>query len=584
MKKSIALGILQCSLLTVAAQNPNPLRVNQVGYYPTQEKIATVEKEGVASNYTLTDENGKKVWTGKAVRTATSPWSGKERTIIDFSSVTTPGTYTLSNGKEKQQVIIKDKALADLATASIQMFYMQRTGTPILKEYAGVYARPAGHMDTEVLIHPSAASASRPAGTKISSPGGWYDAGDYNKYIVNSAFAVALMLDAYEMNEEYYSKMKLNIPENTNNVPDVLDELMYNIKWMTTMQDPEDGGVYHKLTTPSFEGFIQPSECKQQRYVVMKTTAAALDFAATMAKVARIYKKYPEFKDFCAKAIQQAEAAYAWAEKNPKVLYHQNEMNEQFKPAVTTGAYDDEDVNDEFFWAATELFLTTRNTDYMEVLMSNYQKLKVEIPAWGSVGGLALYSAIKELDAIKQAIPFVGDMVINKVKDNVRTEANKFLSIVATSCYNSAFGNKAEDFHWASIGEGCCGQGIALLYAYRLTGEKKFLTAALQNADYMLGRNATGYCYVTGFGTFSPKNPHQRLSFSDGIAEPQPGLLVGGPNPGMQDKNDVGEYKSSYPDEAYMDVMQSYASNEIAINWNASLMAFIGWLDAELSK
>ena len=111
---------------------------------------------------------------------------------------------------------------------------------------------------------------------------------------------------------------------------------------------------------------------------------------------------------------------------------------------------------------------------------------------------------------------------------------------------------------------------------------KKYQRYALQNADYLLGRNATGYCYVTGFGDKSPMHPHHRISEADSVEAPFPGMLVGGPNPGQQDKNDMHDavYPSNYPDESYIDVMQSYASNEIAINCNASLVAFLFWLDA----
>ena len=110
----------------------------------------------------------------------------------------------------------------------------------------------------------------------------------------------------------------------------------------------------------------------------------------------------------------------------------------------------------------------------------------------------------------------------------------------------------------------------------------KYRRYALQNADYLLGRNATGYCYVTGFGDKSPMHPHHRPSEADGIKAPYPGMLVGGPNPGQQDKNNLGTavYPSNVADESYVDAMESYASNEIAINWNASLVAFLCWLDA----
>ena len=77
----------------------------------------------------------------------------------------------------------------------------------------------------------------------ISSPLGWYDAGDYNKYVVNSAFSIGMMLACYEQNKDYFKKLSTNIPESRNATPDILDEMMFNLKWLLTMQDPEDGGV-----------------------------------------------------------------------------------------------------------------------------------------------------------------------------------------------------------------------------------------------------------------------------------------------------------------------------------------------------
>lgn len=95
--------------------------------------------------------------------------------------------------------------------------------------------------------------------------------------------------------------------------------------------------------------------------------------------------------------------------------------------------------------------------------------------------------------------------------------------------------------------------------------------------DYLLGRNPLGYCYVTGVGTKSPVNPHHRLAATDGIPGPLPGFLVGGPNPAKQDGCD---YPSDFPDECYLDIVESYASNEIAINWNATLLHLAVALDA----
>lgn len=592
MKKLFASVFATLLSMSVAfAQEHNPIKVNQVGYYPNQEKTASVEKEAIVKKYVLTNADGKKVWSGKAVRTAVSPWSGKERAIIDFSSVTEPGEYALTAGKHTQKVTIKANAFNDVEVAAIKAFYLQRTGQPILEKYVGKYARPAAHPDNQVMIHPSAASEGRPAGTIISSPGGWYDAGDFNKYIVNSAFTIGIMLNSYEMNKDYYDQLDVNIPESGNGTADLLDEIMFNLKWMQTMQDPADGGVYHKLTTPNFEAFIMPAECKQQRYVVQKTTAAALDFAATLAKAARIYGKMPQYRGWASEAVAQARKAYDWAMKNPNIFYRQNEMNKKYDPDVNTGAYDDNNLLDEKLWASVELFLTTSDMNYLQTLQDeNIDNMEFSVPTWGSVLGLAAYSLLAAVDDNSTIVgqyknESMVSSVVDTVKKYIKNCADKYLATVPTSCFNTPYGNAANDFHWGCLAEGCAGRSIAMLYTYRFTGDKKYLTGAIENLDYILGRNATGYCYLTGFGQTPTMHPHQRISAADGIEDPLPGFLAGGPNPGQQDKNpSLPAYPSNYPDESYLDHDGSYASNEIAINWNATFVAMVGWIEAEVKK
>lgn len=577
MKTKFTTILLACAT-AACAQNPNPIRVNQIGYEPQASKTAAVEQEGWAKKYTLTDATtGRQVWKGKAVRTATSPWSGKRRAIVDFSSVTTPGNYILSASQHKQQVVIAHHPYHNLAIASAKAFYLLRSGEPILAKYAGEYARPAGHLDDHVMIHSSAATATRPEGTIIQSQGGWYDAGDYNKYVVNSAYSVGLMLCAYEMQQEYFDRLCLNIPESANDTPDLLDEIAVNVRWMLTMQDPEDGGVYHKLTTPNFEAFILPQDCRQQRYVVQKSTAAALDFAATMAKVYRIYSRFPQYKAWAEGALEQGKKAYAWAQQHPNDYYRQNDMNEQHAPAVSTGTYGDEHLDDERLWASVELFLTTGDEAYIRYVMNDLQSLRFSIPSWPGVTGLAFYSAVA---AVQQGNLPYAYQIKGMLREQIKGYADQVMATMPTSCFDSPCGNQPTDFGWGCNSEQGCGKGIALLYAHALTGDAKYLAAAHKSADYILGRNATGYCFVTGFGTYSPQHPHQRLSAADAIEAPLPGFLVGGPNPGQQDIREVKQYPSDYPDESYADVTPSYASNEIAINWNAALVGLIGWLDA----
>lgn len=570
MKKILTLLL---SLSCVASYGQSALKVNQVGYHAEGQKVAVAEPEVKSKTFTLKDSKGRTVWKGKAVRTAVSPFSDKTRQVVDFSKVSKPGTYTLSAGKHKQQVIIAEKPYGDIAVAAMKSYYLQRTGMPIEEKYAGKYARPAAHPDTNVQIHPSAASPQRPAGTVIESPYGWYDAGDYNKYIVNSGFTVGTMLMAYQINKENLDKMNLNIPESGNNIPDFLDEIMYNLKWMLTMQDPADGGVYHKLTTPNFEGFIMPKDCKQQRYVVQKSTQAALDFAATMALAARIYNAYSEYGEFCKEATAAAEYAYAWAVKNPGVMYDQPGNNEKYDPDVATGMYDDKNAEDEFFWAATELYLTTKQTAYLAQAKA-FSPKKFMLPSWGNISGLG---AMQWLNQVILGTEEAKDICTNCMKKSLKAQCDKWIEEMNGSSFHSVTGNHAEDFIWASNSEMGAGRGIMLMYQYALTKDSKYRDAAMSTLDYIFGRNATGYCFVTGFGTQRVMHPHQRLSSADGIAEPLPGFLIGGPNRGQQDKEHVPPYPSSIPDESYMDHEGSYASNEVAINWNAYLVNLLSW-------
>ena len=576
MRKVILTAMALLTAVTMPASSvKNPIKVNQVGYLTHESKIATIEPEAKTKSFLIRDQEGKTVWRTKRATTKKSPFSGKIRQEIDFSSITKPGRYTLVAGRHQQSFIISSDPYTEALKASIKGYYYQRSGESLERKYAGEYARPAAHLDSHVMVHPSAATPKRPAGTIISSPKGWYDAGDYNKYIVNSGFTLGLILQSYQLHQDRFNALNLQIPESDNKIPDILDEMMYNLEWMLTMQDPTDGGVYHKLTTPNFEGFVMPEDCKQQRYVVQKTTTAALDFAATMALAARIYQRFPEFKDFCQQAREAAERAYAWAVKHPTVYYDQDGNNKKFSPAIQTGGYGDNHTEDEFFWAATELYLTTSETSYLEQA-KQFVPDEFCIPSWGNVAGLGIFQWVnQEL----LGTPDAGKLPMKEIKESLKKKCDEDIQELATSSFHSIFGNNAQDFHWGSNAESCLGRGIAQMYEYALTKDSKYRQAALSTLDYFFGRNATGYCYLTGFGTQRVMNIHHRISAADNIKEPVPGLVAGGANKGQEDAEFVPAYTSKIPDESYQDHVGSYASNEIAINWNAYLVSLLGWIN-----
>lgn len=577
------------------------IRINQVGFYPDQEKTLTLEQSNQCEKIEIykagTDE---KVWEGAELRSAVSPWSGKERRIFDFSEITEPGTYTVKAGNATADFTVSPAAYEELAQAALTAFYHQRSGMDLDPEIAGQWARKGGHPDTEVLIHASASSESRPEGSVISSPKGWYDAGDYNKYIVNSGYSLGLMAEAFLMFPEQYDweTKDIDYGEYTRNTQKIyepiFEELSYNEEWMWSMQDPEDGGVYHKLTTPNFEGFIAPVECRQQRYVVQKSVTAALDFAGSLCSMAGLNSMAWINCDINARIYKErydkAEAAYAWAKAHPDALYFQEKINEAYDPDITTGAYGDFSADDEFFWAASSLYLATKKAEYLEDVKQYFPE-SFKLMSWGYVAPLGVFNWLQYEKRLLAYKPFWGkdlfgkpycitaeeQEIIDRCKAMLLEYCAATILDVEGSCFNNSYGNKPDEFLWGCLSS-FCDQAICFLYAYEVTGDEKYLVNAHRNVNYILGQNATGYCYVTGFGTKSPMFPHSRLCHSDGVEAPIPGLLVGGPNPDQNDIIEVKKYDSDYPDESYMDIMPSYASNEIAINWNASLVAAIHWL------
>ncbi|SDE50060.1 endoglucanase [Dyadobacter soli] len=559
-----------------AQQYSDAIRLNQVGFYPAAPKVAVIAGDAGDAFEVKDAKSGKTVLKGKLGAERTSQHSGKHTRLADFSTLRKQGSYIIEvAGLGKSAPFrISNKVHRDVAEAALKGYYYQRASIELPEKHAGKWARPAGHPDDKVLIHASAVSEGRPANAVISSSRGWYDAGDYNKYIVNSGITMGTLLSLYEDYPLYFEDFNTNIPESNNGVPDLLDEVVWNLRWMLTMQDPADGGVYHKLTNPRFDGMIMPDAAKNPRYVVRKGTAATLDFVAVMAQTSRVFKnfdnKFPGLADSC---ITAAVKGWQWAGKHPAVMYNQEAMNKEFDPDVVTGAYGDRSVKDEWIWAAAEMYATTGKPEYIKEVDLELQQ-PMALPTWGQVKTLGYYTLLRFAEKLK--LPAEQSGALRKC---ILNYSDQLLTDLEKQPYHTVMGKVAQDYAWGSSSV-AANQGVALLCAYRLSKDQKYLHAALGNLDYLLGRNATGYCFLTGFGSKRVMHPHHRPSIADGIVDPIPGLLSGGPNPGQQDK--CAGYPNKFADESFTDNDCSYASNEIAINWNAPMVYLAAALEATL--
>ena len=529
------------------------IRLNQIGYHPKSNK-QFILADTTATQFQLLNYQQETVYTGRVKSNGNWGPSGEAVYMGDFSSFEVPGTYQIIvNERTSYPFDIKANLYQEAWHASIKSYYFQRASLPIEKEFDSLFYRAAGHPDMRCFYHPSSGKTSG----FLASPGGWYDAGDYGKYVVNGALSTGQMLLLYALYPQAVADQTLHIPESGNGVNDLLDELKYELDWLLTMQD-EDGGVFHKLTAKNFSGFISPEAYDLDRYVIGKGTAASLDFAAVIAQSARLLA--PTHELWSQMALGAAEKAWKWAQLNPQRAFSNPDD-------VKTGEYGDTQFDDDFYWAAAELYLATQEAMYLNYLQSNKETYQHQpTNSWKFFTRNVAFASL----LIHQ------DLIDPKLYETLKKEhlllSDSLLEVINHHPYRIALNT----FEWGSNSD-ILNQALLLCLAHQLTAEEKYLIGAEQITDYVFGKNATGYSFLTGFGSKRVRFPHHRPSGADRILKPIPGFIVGGPNGDRQDQQEV-TYTSALPAKAYQDVQPSYASNEVCLNWNAPAVFVLGYI------
>lgn len=540
------------------------IQVDQAGYLPDAPKLAMVVAAAPAREFTVRSaRDGRVVLRGALPAPVGDADSGDRIQTADFSRLRRPGRYYLEVagvGRSWEFAIDKD-AYRRAYYLAMRSYYGQRCGTAVDlgPEFAGYRLGPCHRTGA----YHASSGKSGPA----PSHKGWHDAGDYGRYVVNSGIATGTLLWTYEMFGSTIGRIPLNIPESGNNAPDILNEIRWNLEWMLAMQDA-DGGVWHKQTSERFCGFVMPEEDTLASLIIgtgsrpYKGTCATADFAAVMAVAARLYGPFD--KEFAGKALHAAETAWAWAEKHPAVVFNN-------PSGISTGAYGDRNCGDERLWAAAELWRTTKGAAYRGYFMENWRQFRgalrsAQPPSWANVAALGLWSW-----ALGRGEGWAGI-------SRLAVEAAD--GVVARSAGNGyRVSLEARDYIWGSNGV-AANYGMQLLVANQLKRDPRYLHAALDNLHYLLGRNTHSLSFVTQVGANPFRHPHHRPSASDKNAEPWPGLLAGGPNARRQDPAMKKLPDALPPAKMYLDEQESYATNEVAINWNAPLVFLLAGVTA----
>jgi endoglucanase len=304
---------------------------------------------------------------------------------------------------------------------------------------------------------------------------------------------------------------------------------------------------------------LLPSQDPQKRELHPPTTAATLNLAATAAQAARLYGQYD--KAFAARSLAAARTAFAAALANPAILASGAD-------ASGGGTYADANVSDEFYWAAAELFLTTGEKQYADqVLASPHHTSDIFGSAAFDWGNTAVPGRI-DLAMVPNAL-----VDRDRVRASVVAGADKYLATLTAHPYGVPYAPANNMWDWGSNNL-VLNNMVVMATAFDLTGKTKYRDGVLQGIDYILGRNALNQSYVTGYGAVSSHNQHTRWyahELDPTLPNPPHGTLAGGPNSSIQDPFAQALLHGCVGQFCYVDDIQSWSTNELALNWNSAL-------------
>lgn len=564
------------------------ISINQLGYFIDAPRYGMLANQGTfATSWALIDDaTGDMVYAASTGNPIYDSASGDTIHVANFSNFNTPGTYRLMiNNIISEPFTIGTSLYDSLAINAARYFYLNRSGIELLPEYAGeAHARPAGHLtDDEVTCYRGTDADGVTwdgCDYTLDVSGGWYDAGDYGKYVVNGGISVWTLLNLYERLPNAYPDGSLNIPESGNGISDILDEARWQMGWLLSMQVPEGhpqaGMAHHKLHDLEWEGIplLPPTEFNNNnefgegngRYVYPPSTAATYNLAAAAAQCARIWLDIdPEFAEQC---LNVAVRAFQAGQTNPIALAGNT-------PGEGGGNYDDNNTSDEFFWAAAELYITTGDEQYLRLMrgsphMSTFGGLgKDSAMWWGDTASLGALSLILHATELPE---------VTKLAEQLILTADSYLQTITNEGYRVPITN----YVWGS-NSSVLNNAIVLAYAYDLTGDIAYLHGMTESMDYLLGRNALAFSFISGYGARSMTNPHHRFWSNEphnGFPPPPPGVVAGGPNAQPSDPTALADANlEAGPARRYVDLRGSWSTNEVTINWNAPLVWVTSYLN-----
>lgn len=534
--------------------------VDQFGYLTDAEKIAVIrdpqtgfdasEAFTPGTSYALVDAaTGEQVETGEPSawnNGATDASSGDRAWRFDFSAATKPGEYYVldsEQGVRSHVFRIADDVYKQVLKQALRMFFYQRAGQEKLAEFAGEgWADKASHVGPLQDHHARLFSAKGDASTERDLWGGWYDAGDLNKYTSWTAGYVENLLRAYVQNPAAFDD-ETQIPESGNGVPDVLDEAKWGMDFLIRMQNA-DGSL---LSIVGEDAASPPSAATGASLYGSPNTSATLAGAAAFAYGARVFGEQDDatLKAYAGDLLSRAQKAWTWANSNPNVLFKNND-SASGSSGLGAGQQETNDYGRAALKldAACQLFAVTGEAAYQTYFDGNYAKSHVI--AYGKYAApwdISEQEALLEYSVLPNATPAVA----KAIRDNYLAGAAGDANLGAINSDKDPYLSYMKDYVWGSNStKSNVGNVLYAAVSYELdpTRKEDFERAAARYVHYLHGVNPLSLVYLSNMSAFGAENSVNEIYHSwfadkskvwDRVGTsthgPAPGFLSGGPNP-----------------------------------------------------
>jgi len=596
MKKIfLTLWAILSSLCLFAQTNiptSNFIKVDQFGYLPGAAKVAVISNPQIGFNggqsftagntYQVRNwQSGSVVFTGSPQlwsSGATHDQSGDKGWWFDFSAVTAPGSYyvyDVSNNVRSYQFSIDENVYNQVLTVAMRMFFYNRCNFAKQTPYAepgftdGVAFSNNLQDGNCRYIH----DQNNPA-TEKDLTGGWFDAGDFNKYVTFADGAMHDLLSAYEENLQAFDD-NLNIPESGNGIPDILDEIKWELDWLLKMNNT-DGSTHIKMGSRNYNEniLIPPSINTDPRFYDPTCSSASISVAGVFAHAALVMQQIPALSSY-AQTLRN-RAVTTWNYVLPQL--NNNTLDTACDLGEIVSGDADWDVTTQrsaAIRAAIYLFALTGSSAYNQYIINNiYNDAPNQtVNYYWDVYEQPLNDAILLYAQLAGADQSIANIITTALQGTVSNTGYGYYGFNSTDLYRAFMPTSA--YHWGSnipkAGYGILNKMAVNSNVYP-TGNSSFNLKAAEQLHYFHGVNPLNLVYLSNMGNYGAEKSCNEIYhnwFADGtdwdnaqtsLYGPAPGYVPGGANKDFSLTNIVPPANQP-PQKSYLDYNDGWPDN-----------------------